>query len=629
MSAIDQKECAYKTESNQDSCELAKKKKQYSNLVSLQKSGITNLSKEIEKNILNIPSLQKGEALCDQEKKLSENFVKMNELEEIKELADMSEFSNTDGFSNDLMMNVCDKTPCNKGNENSCNYIKGYSSNKKRVYTPNKFNKSKLYNYEDYENKISIFTTPKRRYTSKRRINEGDKKKDNDSVCSRSIKRKSIYNELVHLHTPIKDTKKYLSQENDEDIKQNKWIIDESNMNELPEKIKNEYVSYLHSPLKRSERLIKSKINKMLNENVENLKNEQLRGTDSSNGNNSNSLGSSEPVQSDFIPEDEEKCWDDYYTQNADKVRPFTGFTTELAVNIINELLKGKIKKIKIDNKEYSSPISENDPIMEIGHGNHPMAVQMFEKWGTVGRYIGAEFSGLASQEALKCPKLKNLFLKRKVEFIKVLDMKYYKDDYLNAVVTQSNISEPNTKTDFIKMHTFKYIFSKSTLDYITCRMDNIGNCFDWEEDLQISPSVVEMFNSLSDSLQNCKSSKGNSCIIFVEPNNSSKFRDHILTIFKVIYTATFKYDSSAKYLRLAKINNGVKACGYLIEKRNEVYEDFEQMKHEFLKLIIKSAGTKNIDEADWYLPSNPPKKWTSDSPNDIEYLVKLDANRI
>ncbi|SBT80034.1 conserved Plasmodium protein, unknown function, partial [Plasmodium malariae] len=577
----------------------------------------------------------------------------------------------------------------------SSKYLKTYSS-KKRVYTPSKFENHSIFNVENYQNdeidgsinKASMYSTPKKRYYSnKRKMNNKDDVDDVDDDDDNTINTKEL-SDYEKIETA------------------DKWVMNKSHVNELPEHIKSEYVSYLCSPLKRSERLIKSKINKMLNANVESLKKETLgemkevrnnsggnaNGSGNNNivGNSNNGISESNDdrknsgssgiegggegfqiMECDFKPEEEEKCWDDYYTQSNDKVRPFTGISTELAVNIISELLKSKVKKIKIENKELFSPITENDTIMEIGHGNHPLAVQMFEKWGTVGRYVGVEFSGLASKEALKCEKLKNLFLKRKVEFIKVLSMKYYKEDNtLDGIVTQSNISPPNTKTDFIKSYSFKYIFAKSTLDYITCRMDNIGNSCDWEEDLQISPSVVEMFNSLSDSLQSsgCKSSnsngnnsnssngnnfnscgnnsnscgnssnsnsnssnsngKNNSCIIFVEPSNSSKFRDHVLTIFKVIYTATFKYNSSSKFLRLCKITNNIKACGYMIEKRNEVYQSFEQIRHEFLKLILKSSATKNIDEVDWYLPTTAPKKWLSNSPNDIEYLVKLDRSR-
>lgn len=64
-----------------------------------------------------------------------------------------------------------------------------------------------------------------------------------------------------------------------------------------------------------------------------------------------------------------------------------------------------------------------------------------------------------------------------------------------------------------------------------------------------------------------------------------------------------------------------------MLEKRNEVYESFEEMRHEFLKLILKSSITKNIDEVDWFLPTQVPKRWLSRNPADIEYLVKLDRS--
>lgn len=371
----------------------------------------------------------------------------------------------------------------------------------------------------------------------------------------------------------------------------------------------------------------------------------------------------------DFFPQDEERCWDEFYTQSVDKAKPFTGITTETSVQIITQLLKGNVRKIKKD-ADFYSPISENDTIMEIGHGTHPLAVEMQNQWGTVGRYIGIEFSGAASAEALKCKKLKELLMNRKVEFIKILSMNYYENDSLNGLVAESNISEKNTKTDFIKMYSFKYIFAKSTLDYITCRLDNTGNSTDWEDDLQISPTVVQMFNSLADSLQNSNKhanvnstsgynsittvatspnatpthpttttttttattstsiNRKGSYIIFVEPSDPAKFRDHILTICKVIYTATFKYNSSAKYLKLVKIITQNKASGYMIEKRNQVYQNFEEMRQEITKLILKSSYAKYAKESDWFLPINAPKKWTSNNPNDIEYLVNLDNSK-
>ncbi|GAW82182.1 hypothetical protein, conserved [Plasmodium gonderi] len=627
-------------------------KKKYSNLVKISKM---DMEEKVNKNELLGEKKEERESL-DFLPLIADERTQL-ELKKLRE-----EICNFDDGSDDVIMSLSmSKTPCKRYHHDeeeimceSAKYVKTYSS-KKRVYTPRKTSKKNLFHFEDEENGrgVSMFSTPKKVYTNKRKINEMMNVHHNEQETNRSVtkrkkkkKKKSIYDELVHLYTPRRERNKCMDLKEPTDAEiagaiadaksADKWQMHESNMKELPEYIKNEYISYLCSPLKRSERLIKSKINKMLHENIEQERQvNSERGEKEMNSNSNTSytsnyseISKNEYIHCDFEPEEEEKCWDDYYTQGIDKVRPFTGITTEFAVDMITELLKSKIKKIVIDEKEYFSPITENDTIMEIGHGNHPLAVQMYEKWGTVGRYIGVEFSGLASREALKCEKLKNLFLKRKVEFIKVLSMKYFKDDSLNGIVTESNISQSNTKTNFIKSNSFKYIFAKSTLDYITCRMDNIGNSDDWEEDLQISPSVVDMFNSLSESLQNCKSNSNrcsNSCIIFVEPSNSSKFRDHILTIFKAIYTATFKYDSAAKFLRLSKIINNNKACGYMIEKRNEVYQDFEHIRQDFLKLILKSSVTKNVDEVDWYLPSTAPRKWLSTNSNHIEYLVKLD----
>ncbi|KJP86872.1 hypothetical protein AK88_03483 [Plasmodium fragile] len=637
-------------------------KKKYSNLVKINKQEIEG--RENKNDLL----LEKKE----ERRGGVELFPVMVEETPSLELKKLREgICNFEDGADDVMMSLCmSKTPCKRYDddmlcESTNKYVKTYSS-KKRVYTPRKGNRGNLFQFENEErDRASMFSTPKRKYTNKRKMNEMLKHLDSDEVTNRSVmkrrkkkKKKSIYDELVYLYTPRRERSNYganvLDRENGVDsvntinladaeylataaAAADKWQMQQANMQELPEYIRNEYISYLCSPLKRSERLIKSRINKMLNENVGQEKQANCEGTERDmNSNNTtiytssySALSRSEYMHCDFEPEEEEKCWDDYYTQGNDKIKPFTGISTELAVDMITELLRSKVRKIVVDEKEYFSPITEHDTVMEIGHGNHPLAVQMFEKWGTVGRYMGVEFSGLASREALKCEKLKKLFLKRKVEFVKILSMKYFKEDYLNGLVVQSNISPCNTKTDFVKMNSFKYIFAKSTLDYITCRMDNIGNSCDWEEDLQISPSVVDMFDSLADSLQNSKSNSNrcNSCIIFVEPSNSSKFRDHLLTIFKAIYTATFKYSSAAKFLRLSKITNSPKACGYMIEKRNEVYRDFEEIRQEFLRLIIKACVTKNVDEVDWYLPSEAPKKWVSSNPADIEYLVKLDCH--
>lgn len=476
-------------------------------------------------------------------------------------------------------------------------------------------------------------------------------------------KKTSVYEEKFYMHTPVRGKNKNRKSEKeciqngiDSNAVNEKGEIDGILLHELPEHVKNEYVSYLCSPLKRSERIIKTKINKMLNTHKEkekkNVQDQTKEKKENKEIENEGTFKNSKDVNEmacDFFPEHEEKCWDEFYTRSVDKAKPFTGITTETAVHIITQLLKSNIKKIKVDGEESYSPISENDTIMEIGHGTHPLAVEMYKQWGTVGRYIGIEFSGAASTEALNCMKLKKLLIERKIEFIKILNMNYYENGSLNGIVVESNISPKNTKTDFIKMYSFKYIFAKSTLDYITCRLDNTGNSTHWEDDLQISPTVVQMFNSLSDSLQNCSKpnnttnsngnknyttssntiNKKNSYIIFVEPSDPAKFRDHILTIFKVIYTATFKYNSSAKYLKLVKILNLNKASGYMIEKRNEVFQNFEEMREETTKLISKSSYFKYIDDSDWFLPLNEPKKWISSDPDDIEYMVNLDNGNL
>ncbi|PFH31218.1 hypothetical protein BESB_030920 [Besnoitia besnoiti] len=114
--------------------------------------------------------------------------------------------------------------------------------------------------------------------------------------------------------------------------------------------------------------------------------------------------------------------------------------------------------------------------------------------------------------------------------------------------------------------------------------------------------------------------------VVFLEPKN--KARIHLLTIFKVIYAATFSSTPSpARFLRLCRIcspksRGQDKAVGYLLEKRascfasySELYEDVQEVSRQFQK----SDPCGDLDDL---LPPFEPVKWASDEPSDIEVLV-------
>ncbi|KEP61796.1 UNVERIFIED_CONTAM: hypothetical protein HHA_281380 [Hammondia hammondi] len=115
-------------------------------------------------------------------------------------------------------------------------------------------------------------------------------------------------------------------------------------------------------------------------------------------------------------------------------------------------------------------------------------------------------------------------------------------------------------------------------------------------------------------------------CVVFLEPRN--KARIHLLTIIKVIHSATFTATPSpARFLRLSRIlcprgRGQEKIIGYLLEKRTTCYASYTELYDDIQRV------SRPIQKADPYgdfedlLPPVEPVKWRSEEPGDIEVLV-------
>ncbi|PHJ23915.1 hypothetical protein CSUI_002233 [Cystoisospora suis] len=116
------------------------------------------------------------------------------------------------------------------------------------------------------------------------------------------------------------------------------------------------------------------------------------------------------------------------------------------------------------------------------------------------------------------------------------------------------------------------------------------------------------------------------SFLIFLEPRN--KARIHLLTIIKVIFTATFtSRPSPARHFRLCRIfcsraRGQEKAVGYLLEKRDSVYTSYAELYGDVVEVTKVLKKLDPYGEFDDLLPPFAPPKWRSEEPEDIEILV-------
>lgn len=147
----------------------------------------------------------------------------------------------------------------------------------------------------------------------------------------------------------------------------------------------------------------------------------------------------------------------------------------------------------------------------------------------------------------------------------------------------------------------------------------------DWEDQPRIAPSVVEMFDSLSLALDEPSAGRVPT-IIFVEPGDFVKFRDHIATIVRVIYSGTFRTKSPAKWLRLTLVRRykNHKAICYTLQKTQHTYECYADLRADIYRVTSGLYELSSAQDDDWLLPINVPPKWNSVSGCDLEQLSAI-----
>ncbi|KAK2198432.1 hypothetical protein BdWA1_001447 [Babesia duncani] len=310
----------------------------------------------------------------------------------------------------------------------------------------------------------------------------------------------------------------------------------------------------------------------------------------------------------DFDAESESLAWDNFYTNGKNSDVPFSGFDMHATVSIIEAALKTVRGK----------PLNQRDVIIEIGHGKHPLIYAL----PNVKYYFGIEFSAAAVFESIKLHKNSPSYdFGPNVEFLLAKEMNYFTQDS----VLNLDLILPQRGNTRLKSACANILVAKSTLDYITCRLSQSVNLANWEEHPRIPPFIVEMFDSIS---QLTLPQKRGALIIFVEPDDDIKFKDHIVTLVRVLYAATFKGNSPAKYIRLKKIirHANVGAICYVLEK-GDPYASFMDMRAAFWGKCRGLYSIMSRQDHDWLLPTRVPPKWDSDAKEDIECIDILDLN--
>ncbi|EDO06058.1 hypothetical protein BBOV_II000980 [Babesia bovis T2Bo] len=332
-------------------------------------------------------------------------------------------------------------------------------------------------------------------------------------------------------------------------------------------------------------------------------------------------VSSSDPASSMGITtldiDDETRAWDAFYAGGRDSDVPFSGFDTAVTVKIIRSALK-RIRP--------GAPIDREDVLLEVGHGKHPLIWDIQRIIGNCGFYTGIEFSSNSIIEAIKLRKRISATddgkLGDNVEFLHANSVEYFNPDGSCAasVILPSGSQKPKLSPGTVSL-----VIAKSTLDYVTCRLTGSVDTVDWEAQPRISPSLVLMFDSFSIALGEANKQRPKA-LIFVEPDDFVKFRDHIATITRVIYAATFCNKSPAQSLRLTHIRRYKKhkAICYILEKTVLRYSDYRELRDDICKITARLYDISGSQDDDWLLPINVPPKWHSNCEGDLEQFSAI-----
>ncbi|CDR94925.1 hypothetical protein, conserved [Babesia bigemina] len=319
-----------------------------------------------------------------------------------------------------------------------------------------------------------------------------------------------------------------------------------------------------------------------------------------------------------FRVEDEAKAWDMFYSDRRQSDEPFSGVNAKEAVSMIYSAIRRIRSPPLVDSRDF---------IMEVGHGKHPLIWDLQRAFKNFGSYTGVEFSGDSILEAINLRARTHESeeasdLADNVEFLRATSINYFNSDgSCNAEV----IIPADRYTPRLTAGSVTLVLAKSTLDYITCRLTGSVSTLNWDENPRISPAVVEMFDSFSTALGKVSESRPKA-IIFVEPGDFIKFRDHIATIARVIYDATFRRNSPAKWLRLTHVrrNKTYKAAIYTLEKTNQAYESYQEMRDDIRQLTARIYELSGAQDDDWLLPTTVPPRWNTHNHGDFEQLSAI-----
>ncbi|GIX65290.1 uncharacterized protein BcabD6B2_47250 [Babesia caballi] len=319
-----------------------------------------------------------------------------------------------------------------------------------------------------------------------------------------------------------------------------------------------------------------------------------------------------------FRVEDEARAWDAFYTDSDKSDAPFSGFDTKVTV----VMLRSCLQKIRMH------PLVDGcDVILEVGHGKHPLIWDLESVFGHFGSYSGIEFSGDSVLEALKLRKrthggeLEPPF-RENVEFLRATSVNYFNPDGSCSaeVVMPPDVTAPRLVAGSVTL-----VVAKSTLDYITCRLTGSVGTMEWEDQPRISPSVVQMFDSFSTALGEVTKDRSKA-VVFIEPGDFLKFRDHIATIARVIYAAAFRNYSPAQWLRLSHVRRFKKhrAVCYTLEKTERKYASYDELREDICRVTAGLYQLSRAQDVDWLLPITVPPKWNSSEQCDLEHLIAI-----
>ncbi|AFZ81393.1 hypothetical protein BEWA_008030 [Theileria equi strain WA] len=336
------------------------------------------------------------------------------------------------------------------------------------------------------------------------------------------------------------------------------------------------------------------------------------RYTESEYGLDADEFDKTIPHVNEIIVENETKAWNSFYTNEKISDIPFSGFGTAETVKVIALSLR-RLRK-------NSELMSNDDTILEVGHGKHPLIWDLRKRF-RFRYYFGIEFSDTAIFEAIKLKsKLfwsdKDNYIGKNAEFLSTSSLKYFNPD---GSTTATVVVPENLQKSTLCAGSISIILGKSFLDYISCRLTQSINASNWNAEPRISQSVVDTFDSLALALRDSDSS----ILMFIEPDDFVKFRDHIGIITKVIYTSTFIKDSPAKMLKLAFVrrHNNLGAICYSLKRTSVTYKDYLELRNDVYEVTKKLYQLQGYQDEDWLLPYTVPPKWNSTDTKDFENI--------